>query len=363
MGQQYSVISLFSGCSGLDLGLINANSRSKTITAYPIAQKFKILWANDKYEPSCNTYAKNFKVKITKNHKEKIDGGRIFCGDIRKVSFQHVLNSNPIDVIAGGFPCQDFSIITGPKGKGTEVKRGRLYLHFVRSLAELQPKMFIAENVKNLCQGRNKPAYEKIKEDFQNLGNYWDEIKREYDENIVIEPVTHSIKGYKLLFSEIINSACLGAPQKRERLIMIGLREDIASKRYKNDLLLKKINSIKEKLHGEKEIFPDAPITTMEIFEGKTLDGLENKKYSNIIKSYEKEFSQVNSKRKKIYTQKIWPNYNFSIWDDYIWINNCKSKGNKWRRKVIKEHASLLKELGFINSEIKNKVFTDDTNK
>ena len=68
--------------------------------------------------------------------------------DIELVDFSPLKDAG-VDVVAGGPPCQDFSIVRGPdwNRRGIEVKRGRLYLHFVRALNTLRPRAFIFENV------------------------------------------------------------------------------------------------------------------------------------------------------------------------------------------------------------------------
>ena len=75
------IISLFSGCGGLDLGFAR--------------EGFEVVWANDNFHAACETYKKNF-------------GDHIFEGDINEVDFSKVPDC---DLITGGFPCQDFSMI------------------------------------------------------------------------------------------------------------------------------------------------------------------------------------------------------------------------------------------------------------
>jgi DNA (cytosine-5)-methyltransferase 1 len=155
--EKYKILSLFSGCGGLDLGFaqLGANSLELQIVdskRKPSGTRFEVLWANDIYPPSCRTYSANFGVEIYTNPLIPYEGRpRIFQGDIAKVFFENAVGKERIDVVLGGFPCQDFSIIRGvDKRLGVKVKRGRLYCHFVRALATLQPKMFVAEFLKTL---------------------------------------------------------------------------------------------------------------------------------------------------------------------------------------------------------------------
>ena len=105
-----------------------------------------------------------------------------------------------VDVVVGGFPCQDFSL--AGKRKGLTVKRGNLYLSMAKVIGLLKPKVFLAENVKGLLSWENGLAIDTIIKDFKELG--------------------YNVE-YKLL-----NSADYGVPQTRERIIIIGVRRDIS---------------------------------------------------------------------------------------------------------------------------------------
>ena len=167
--KKFSAISLFSGCGGMDVGFEEAG--------------FNIVWAIDHDYWSCKTYQKNF-------------GKKILNKDIIQIDFSNVPDC---DIILGGFPCQDFSLIW--KKVGIHGQRGDLYRHFVRAIHEKQPKIFVAENVKGLLSANNGKAIEQITSDF-------------------------SKEGYKI-FPNVVNFADYGVPQFRERLIIIGIRNDI----------------------------------------------------------------------------------------------------------------------------------------
>lgn len=169
------VCSLFAGCGGLDLGFEQAKHPK---------YKFKVIWANDNDKPSCETYKRNFK------------GAEIVNGDI----WDYDLNNMPdCDVILGGFPCQDFSILS--KRKGINTKRGLLYLKFVEAVKLKKPLIFVAENVKGLLTANKGYAIKRVNKDFRNLG--------------------YHIRCRLIKFVEH------GVPQKRERVIIIGIRKDM----------------------------------------------------------------------------------------------------------------------------------------
>src|SRR5690606_32007085 len=96
------ILSLFSGCGGLDLGFVLANEHIKNI-------KYDMIWANDINEFACETYRKNF-------------GDHIVCGDVTDENSVNFDETPDCDIILGGFPCQDFSVLW--KRGGIETERG-----------------------------------------------------------------------------------------------------------------------------------------------------------------------------------------------------------------------------------------------
>jgi DNA (cytosine-5)-methyltransferase 1 len=164
-----NVVSLFSGAGGLDLGFIKAGH--------------KIIWANDNFCDAVKTYRKNI-------------GDHIVCGDIANIISDSIPDH---DILIGGFPCQGFSIANAKREKNDE--RNKLYLELLRILVAKQPKFFLAENVKGILSLNQGKVFQMILLDFANAG--------------------YKVK-YKLL-----NAADFGVPQKRERVIIIGVRNDI----------------------------------------------------------------------------------------------------------------------------------------
>lgn len=167
-----NVISLFSGCGGMDLSFNNAG--------------FNIKWANDIDEMACITYEKNI-------------GNHIVHGDITELDYNEIPDA---DLILGGFPCQDFSMIW--KRGGIETNRGNLYQNFVEIVSLKNPLMFIAENVKGLLTANKKKAIKQIIADFSSTGKF----------------------GYHTT-PYLINFADYGVAQLRERVLIIGVRKDI----------------------------------------------------------------------------------------------------------------------------------------
>ncbi len=185
----YSVISLFAGCGGLDLGFTgDFNFLGKKFAK----RNFEIVWANDIDESACVTFKNYFKHDIV-------------CGDITKILdnkhdtrlFEKKLPEN-IDIVLGGFPCQDFS--HAGKRKGFNSKRGLLYQSMVEVVRRTKPLIFVAENVRGLLTMNGGEAIQTVVKDFESLGY-----------NVV----------YRLLVA-----ADYGVPQTRERVVIVGTRKD-----------------------------------------------------------------------------------------------------------------------------------------
>ncbi|MGB5596728.1 MAG: DNA (cytosine-5-)-methyltransferase, partial [Crocosphaera sp.] len=104
-----------------------------------------------------------------------------------------------IDIVSGGFPCQAFSY--AGKGKGFEDTRGTLFFEFARCLAEAQPKIAIAENVRGLLSHQKGQTLEIILNTLKELG---------------YNP-----------YYEVVSAQFLDVPQKRDRLIIVACRQDL----------------------------------------------------------------------------------------------------------------------------------------
>ena len=144
-----TVVSLFSGCGGLDLGFEGGfDVFGKTYERLP----FNVKWANDLNPAACKSYKLNL-------------ADRIHCGDVWKA-----LDTLPAsaDVVIGGFPCQDLSI-NGLR-KGVAGVRSGLYRAMVEAVRRLKPKAFVAENVRGLLLDYNKDSLDQVLTDFRGLG-------------------------------------------------------------------------------------------------------------------------------------------------------------------------------------------------
>jgi DNA (cytosine-5)-methyltransferase 1 len=170
--RDYKLAELFAGGGGLALGMEKAG--------------FKSVFLNELDKHACST--------LRHNRKE----WNIIEGDIKNINFSEIKDN--IDLLTGGFPCQAFSY--AGKNLGFEDTRGTLFFEMARAIKELQPKVFLAENVRALLTHDN--------------GNTISVIKKVIDE-----------LGYEIISPKILKSIFYKVPQKRERLILVAIRKDL----------------------------------------------------------------------------------------------------------------------------------------
>jgi DNA (cytosine-5)-methyltransferase 1 len=168
------ILSLFSGCGGLDWGFHTAG--------------YKTVWANDINEWAVQTFTENFGKNI------------ITQKNIEDIKPKNDASIPDCDLIIGGFPCQDFSVVW--KQPGLDGDRGNLYKHYLRFIEAKKPKAFVAENVKGLLTANKGKAIEEILKGFGSAGD-----------------------GY-MVKVQLYNFADYGVPQFRERVLIVGIRLD-----------------------------------------------------------------------------------------------------------------------------------------
>ena len=181
----FTVASLFSGCGGSSLGYRMAG--------------FKTVYANEFVEAARNTYLINAPAYAYVDPR-----------DIRDVTGQDILDRvGPIDLLDGSPPCASFST-AGKRHKAwgtvksysdTQQRTDDLFLEYARILKDIQPKVFVAENVSGLVKGTAKGYFKLILTALRECG-------------------------YRVE-ARLLNAAWLGVPQARERLIFVGVRQDL----------------------------------------------------------------------------------------------------------------------------------------
>lgn len=173
--RKYTSIELFAGGGGLALGMHKAG--------------FEHIMLNEFNKFACDT--------LRANHPE----WNVVEGDIHDISFKEY--EGKVDFLSGGFPCQAFSY-AGNKG-GFEDTRGTLFFELARAVKECKPKVFLGENVKGLFTHDNGKTIQVIK-------------------NVISE------LGYTLVEPRVLKAILYKVPQKRERLILVAIRNDLAGK-------------------------------------------------------------------------------------------------------------------------------------
>lgn len=163
------VVSLFSGAGGLDLGFKMAGH--------------KIVWANDIFQDAVETYRTNL-------------GKHIVCDDISNIDSSEIPDC---DIVIGGFPCQGFSVANTKRS--VDDKRNILYHQLVRVVEAKKPNFFVAENVKGILNLGKGTIIELILKDFRKIG---------YTVHV-----------------DVLNAADYGVPQLRQRVFIVGVRNDI----------------------------------------------------------------------------------------------------------------------------------------
>lgn len=175
----FTNVELFAGAGGLALGLEQAG--------------FENLLSNDFDKDSCNTLKSNR------------PNWNVICDSVENLAEQDLLGmlnikEGELDLLSGGFPCQSFSY--AGKRLGLNDVRGTMFYYYAKILKQLKPKMFLAENVKGLVSHDNGKT-------LQTMINVFEEI------------------GYRVQY-KVLNAWDYGVAEKRERIVIIGIRNDIS---------------------------------------------------------------------------------------------------------------------------------------
>lgn len=171
--RRYTSVELFAGGGGLALGMEKAGFCHQLLNEFD--------------HSACET--------LKRNRPE----WNVVNGDIHEIDFHPYRDT--IDFLSGGFPCQAFSF--AGKRLGFEETRGTLFFELARAVKEIRPKVFLAENVKGLLDHDHGRTLQTIK-------------------NVIAE------LGYTLVEPKVLRAIQYNVPQKRERLILIAIRNDLA---------------------------------------------------------------------------------------------------------------------------------------
>ncbi len=224
--ERIKVASLFCGCGGMDLGVVGGFSYlGKEYSENP----FDIVYSVDNDEYCTKIYNENFSHKC-------------IVKDVRQIE---IAKMPEFDMLIGGFPCQSFSISAqNPPRLGYKDERGMLFFEMVKILKERQPRFFIAENVKGLLSANKGKAFPMIIKEFESAG-------------------------YKVVH-KLLNASEYGVPQKRERVIIVGFRDETDLAKFKYPTKVKTSERkvlgdviIEEANHDEKLFFSEKAVAGM----------------------------------------------------------------------------------------------------
>ncbi|MFY7936822.1 MAG: DNA (cytosine-5-)-methyltransferase [Flavobacterium sp.] len=200
---EYNVLELFAGAGGLAVGMEKAG--------------LKCVALNEIDKHACDTLRKNR------------PNWNVLEGDIKNFNFNEY--HNQVDIVTGGFPCQAFSY--AGKRLGFEDARGTLFYEFARVVKEVNPPICIGENVKGLLNHDNGNT-------LKGMISILDEI------------------GYKVMPVKVLKAVNFKVPQKRERLILVGIRKDI-NQTYEYPKPYKKIYNLSDALKKGELFISNVP--------------------------------------------------------------------------------------------------------
>lgn len=231
----YKVASLFSGCGGMDLG--TAGGFSFLGKRYGKLNT-EIVYAMDFDKPICDLYNANFP------HECRVQ-------DIRELESGDVPDHH---ILTGGFPCQSFSIVAqNPKRLGYRDEKGKLFFEMCRILRDKKPAAFVAENVKGILSANKGDAFPLIVQEFEKAGY-------------------HTVH-------KILNASHYGVPQKRERVFIVGFKDQKAYGRF----------DFPEPVTAEAPVplsavmLPHHEVEEKFYFSARAVSGLKNTKHSKTM--------------------------------------------------------------------------------
>ncbi len=305
-----NVVDLFSGAGGMTLGfkyIIKNNTFKKS-------DVFDILFANEFDKDAASTFRNNF-PEI--NMVEK---------DIKNLTEEEIhryLNGKNVDLIIGGPPCQSFSTV----GKRVYDDKAKMYQEYLRLLKIIRPKMFLFENVRGILS--MKETFYKT----DNEGNIlYDEIvsktgrkskkpQIDYYGDKILDKIEKEFKnidndfGYKIKY-QVLKASDFGVPQNRERVFIVGVRNDI----------------------NKEWTFP-TPLNNDTLSIKEAIDDLPELKSGQSINKYNKEpgnyYQKLMRKKSNVLTQHIAADYGEKI--RTVIKNVPQGEGKNYFNKLVEE--------------------------
>ncbi len=222
------IVDLFSGAGGLTFGFYY-----KLVNGGFVKTDNQFVFANEYNKKAAAAYMKNY------------SNINMLVGDIREVltdeTIKQLIGNNSVDLIIGGPPCQSFSTV----GLRQYDDKAKLFWEYLRVIKVVQPKIFLFENVKGLLSMREKfyrrDETGKIIKKKKEIGHEGGKKRTievpivDYDGERIIDIIKKEFGeidehiGYNI-DTQLINSVDFGVPQNRERVVIVGIRKDLALK-------------------------------------------------------------------------------------------------------------------------------------
>lgn len=204
-------VELFAGAGGLGIGLAQSGFVPQMVVEYN-------KWC-------CDTLRDNHGILGDDGRSDGKSPWRVFEGDVRKVDFRPL--AGKLDLISGGPPCQPFSL--GGRHRAYDDARD-MFPQAVRAVREARPRAFVFENVKGLTRASFLSYFEYVKLQMEHPElvarpdeEWQDHLRRlEQHHTSTRRPGLH----YQVV-TKLLNSANYGVPQKRERVLFVGFRDDV----------------------------------------------------------------------------------------------------------------------------------------
>ena len=193
------------------------------------------------------------------------------------------------------------------------------------------------ENVPGLVSANDGRAYKAIQEDFTVVGKL----------------------RYHLIFNKVVSATNIGVPQSRRRLVIMGVRTDIAPWPRDNELMQR----AETVLTGANSLLRKYPICAMEALEGKTVPELAGQ-YRKVMRQYKGVDKKVNKARlhPKKWRENVWDKLTFKAVDDYLFVNKITERDSAEENAAFREHKKILKDLGYYGRAVHGRKFKDGSN-
>ncbi|MBQ8749057.1 MAG: DNA cytosine methyltransferase [Clostridia bacterium] len=305
-----NVVDLFSGAGGMTLGfkyIIKNNTFKKS-------DVFDILFANEFDKDAASTFRNNFpEINMVEKDIKNLTGEEI----------NKYLDGKKVDLIIGGPPCQSFSTV----GKRVYDDKAKMYQQYLRLLKIIRPKMFLFENVRGILSmketfyktdSEGNILYDEI---VSKTGRKSKKPQIDYYGDKILDKIKKEFKnidkdfGYKIKY-QVLKASDFGVPQNRERVFIVGVRNDI----------------------NKEWTFP-IPLNKDTLSIKEAIDDLPELKSGQSINKYSKEpvnyYQKLMRKKSNVLTQHVAANYGEKI--RTVIKNVPQGEGKNYFNKLVEE--------------------------